>query len=866
MTRAHALITLGLALWPTACCLRTQRPQAAGAQQDLLVPENAFGPRPPGARKLSNQEFVRRVHAGQLRLLAPQREREAALAQFQRDVATLATIPESVRSPAVQGILSAAQAGVDPLEESVVAVLDSDGRARPRRLLSLAVDASLVVDTERLAVDPENARSAYRLAYEAAPESARRGLPTPEALALASLAHVNAGRARLGATLSRAPGLDGVHAEEVRASAARASESEPEPAPADPVCALSAGTDGTSECPVNSSGIHARFWWPLKHFVTPIKDQGNRGLCWAFAAIAALEARERVVHGTTRNLSEQYFNYRWKSTLSPAPGEADKAELALGLMVAFPGVASPIPNESYWIYNPACSRPDKQPFVKDCASYFGTCSETASEGPLVCTQTALPFGLASINVCGVVQVPFTGSDGVPSTQTTQVWKSGEDLDLGTLRAFLSNGQPLLASFTVYRGFEQSKLGVIEDYAAVTGKGEKNGGAHQVLFVGFVANDELLATLPAATPGADGGYFIVKNSWGCGGDGGYWYVPVRYVKQFFKRLSVVHLPAERSAAWQTAKKLAGEAPTVQITQPALSTDVQLAPLRLDFSKDIVLAATATDTQDGASCCASSFAWKVPGLVTLEPGNPTNLRAGMLADVKEAHVELSARDSDGNIGRARLWLADIEPVIHVIAPVPQQAFLVGQSSTFRARVGAEGVPDLDCSTLTWRNGTTGGLVASGCEPKVLFGSPGAFDLIVEWPARHGLISTKVPIRVVSPGTQAAPLVALTLSNDPTWAGLTLAHFMITDPNMPGVIDLSQYELRWELEYQGVRKAIAPPMFWGASDRVLIASRETFAPDNCVDRNPELTVHLEVVDPEKLSGAASATFTYRQPPCIH
>ena len=51
----------------------------------------------------------------------------------------------------------------------------------------------------------------------------------------------------------------------------------------------------------------ARFWFPLKSFVSPIKKQANRGLCWAFAAIGAVESRERVQNNNRVDLSEQFL-------------------------------------------------------------------------------------------------------------------------------------------------------------------------------------------------------------------------------------------------------------------------------------------------------------------------------------------------------------------------------------------------------------------------------------------------------------------------------------------------------------------------------------------------------------------------------
>jgi hypothetical protein len=46
----------------------------------------------------------------------------------------------------------------------------------------------------------------------------------------------------------------------------------------------------------------------------------------------------------------------------------------------------------------------------------------------------------------------------------------------------------------------------------------------------------------------GGYFIIRNSWGCSGDGGYFYVPADYVSSLFTDLAILEIDGRRSARW------------------------------------------------------------------------------------------------------------------------------------------------------------------------------------------------------------------------------------------------------------------------------------------------------------------------------
>ncbi len=130
----------------------------------------------------------------------------------------------------------------------------------------------------------------------------------------------------------------------------------------------------------------------------------------------------------------------------------------------------------------------------------------------------------------------------------------------------------MASFPVYKGFmdDVSANGIVSNYArtrldAMGNEVAGSYGGHAVQIVGFLSNLEM--TRFGVTPNiGGGGFFIVKNSWGCNaGDGGFYYVPADYVSRLFTSLSVLDFDGRRSSRWVSEQTAPGGtvAPVISI---------------------------------------------------------------------------------------------------------------------------------------------------------------------------------------------------------------------------------------------------------------------------------------------------------------
>src|SRR5690606_5262555 len=150
-----------------------------------------------------------------------------------------------------------------------------------------------------MAHDVDNALVDYAHSYLLLPDDIKSQVATPESLAGASLQTVLDALHDLDVALEGSAILASARIEAVAyapgAGAIEAAARQP-----------GVGNDQSPTC-AQPTGIAAQYWFPLKNFISPIKDQGNRGTCWAFTAIGAIESRERVQNANPVNLSEQFL-------------------------------------------------------------------------------------------------------------------------------------------------------------------------------------------------------------------------------------------------------------------------------------------------------------------------------------------------------------------------------------------------------------------------------------------------------------------------------------------------------------------------------------------------------------------------------
>lgn len=289
-----------------------------------------------------------------------------------------------------------------------------------------------------------------------------------------------------------------------------------------------------------SLGLLRNVDWPLKSLTTSVKDQGQRGTCWAFATVAALEAEIARRDRKTVNLSEQhYIASRFLGWAPRAFGDggdpifiAHKASEA-GYSFAF---------EKGWQYNKSLSRQvhnSTETYTRSCENYqdatydHGVCSDTNFQGHL----KHVTFGGRTYLLRSL---PNTGSSsGYRLQAPSNFWDQADkerSMTILLLRSVLGHASAITLDMSYVEPDANGYAPIKSMKTRADGTADFNL-SHVMTVTGFISSQSLAKRVPGAPIADDYGYFIVKNSWGdCWGDQGYVYLPWTWVKTFTGQLS------------------------------------------------------------------------------------------------------------------------------------------------------------------------------------------------------------------------------------------------------------------------------------------------------------------------------------------
>lgn len=518
-----------------------------GIPEDLRTPYG--GGLPDGAVLVDPREFLDASDDPGFRILTVTQGDEDEAAQAADDATNDATIAAFLAdNPEREDFVSTA---IDPADTSLLstddgnyllALWDDAGNGRYVVTQGARYQRAIIAETIRRYPTKDNQLAVYRQLQDYASKYLDPNLPAPDDVAGESAEQIED---RNNAITDQI--------EEAEAAAPLPGETLPAffPSRCSNEVGSGDGTDGAGYCQHKSDGLWRTATWPLKYYATCTKDQANRGTCAAFATTAGREIRVAQRYERWFNLSEQHLYYTAKRTIQP--NEYGDGLKTSHLLAALQSTGYQQPLEQAWDYNPSNKRTEDdkaKKYAQSCDDYTGGeqafCSDTSHQGRVLCMQQGANL------VCAVTAPPL-GATTVRSVDApAELWDPKDPINgLRNVMIALMNEQPVVISLEVTPTFDRPdingfvrfkpnrpklcrEVAIDPNVPSVTGC-EQTGececpkGGHAVLAVGYIPE----AKLPEGTPESTGGFLIIKNSWGCAGDGGYYYLPASWVRAFVK---------------------------------------------------------------------------------------------------------------------------------------------------------------------------------------------------------------------------------------------------------------------------------------------------------------------------------------------
>ena len=292
--------------------------------------------------------------------------------------------------------------------------------------------------------------------------------------------------------------------------------------------------NSTSSVPTGLFATLSDTQFPLRQYLTCIKNQGRRETCHTFAGTSAMELMISLQHGIKANLSEEdymeHYRFLWSVGYMHETGDSyEEMSDAISNNYFFP-------YENKWDYNPSYFRSFDSStgiYQNSCQNYPSSepgCSDSAPQAPGVCLGFQLDFLgiLIPFPICSLHEAGVAGGPWQPQS-VTRFWNSNDtELSKEYMILSVAFNNAVVLGFNVTPDFENGGNTAGSGYVVYDPNDVGiNKGGHYVHIVGIAGNDELPEGAPKAT---SGGYFIVKNSWGNNfADAGYIYLDWDYVK-------------------------------------------------------------------------------------------------------------------------------------------------------------------------------------------------------------------------------------------------------------------------------------------------------------------------------------------------